>query len=295
MIYCNSVSKTALVVAKNLIFFHREYPQIDLLDPATVQWTELLLNELNQGNLLNRKWYRGLFRILEKLSIHGLAFHHAIRKKIILEFYNQFTDDELDNLIIVGGGFDVLSLIAIENEKTKKITELDSPATQFVKVSMLKNLGLDISKCNYLGLDLNNERLSHKFNEMNEPIKEASIIVCEGVLMYLTEEKIREFLIDLSFHFNGSKFIFTFMNNHEGSFHFEGTSVLAKIWLSLVGEPFLWGIKPIHLKLFLESCNMRLLEIIDTSEWVNDNLVEVKEKVAVGEFIAVATPFKKSC
>ena len=85
MIYCNSVSKTALVVAKNLIFFHREYPQIDLLDPATVQWTELLLNELNQGNLLNREWYRRLFRILEKLSIHGLAFHHAIRKKIILE------------------------------------------------------------------------------------------------------------------------------------------------------------------------------------------------------------------
>ena len=288
----NSASKTALIVAKNLLYVHNEYPLLKILDPATVKWTKLLLKELNQGNLLNKNWFRILFRIFEKLSINGLAFHHAIRKKIILDLYNKFTRDKLDNLIIVGGGFDVLSLIAIENGKTKKVTELDSLTTQFSKVSILKNLGVNISRCKYEGLDLNNEQLSKKFNDLNLSVNEASIIVCEGVLMYLTEEKVKEFLMDLSFHFNNSKLIFTFMDNDDGSFHFKGTSVLAKAWLSLVGEPFLWGIKPDQLELFLESCNMKLLEIMDTNEWANDNLVEIKPKIAVGEYIAVATSIK---
>ena len=65
---------------------------------------------------------------------------------------------------------------------------------------------------------------------------------------------------------------------------------MAKSWLNLIGEPFMWGIQADELERLLSSCNMKLLHQTDSTKWAREHLVEIKPLIAEGEYIAVAVP-----
>ena len=73
------------------------------------------------------------------------------------------------------------------------------------------------------------------------PSIEAAVFACEGVLMYLPEEKGRKLLKQVATVFPDTTLIFTLMaKGHDGSSHFAETTLAARVWLQWAGEPFRW-------------------------------------------------------
>ena len=118
---------------------------------------------------------------------------------------------------------------------------------------------------------------------------EAAVFVCEGVLMYLPEEKVRKLLKQVATIFPDTTLIFTFMDKgHEGSSHFAEATLAARMWLQWAGEPFMWGCPKADLGSLLSSCGLQLVEILDTRDWHAEGEVKHGLPVASGEYIAIA-------
>jgi O-methyltransferase involved in polyketide biosynthesis len=245
---------------------------------------------LGGSKLLSYQWYRCFYWFTEKFTIPGLAIHHAIRKRIIWDLYKEFTDEGCCQLIIIGGGFDLLSLMACEHSHYHELIELDRAETQLAKINALNLLGVDKTNIQFCSFDLIKDSVSSTCGHTAPQKEKQTIIVCEGVLMYLTEKQVRNFLLDVSSNYKSFYLIFTFMHNYSGSFHFRGTTLVAKSWLNLIGEPFMWGIQADQLERLLRSCNMKLLHQTDSTKWARKHLFEIKPLIAEGEYIAVAVP-----
>ena len=89
-----------------------------------------------------------------------------------------------------------------------------------------------------------------------------SIALAEGVLMYLTEAQVRDFLRTLRGHGGaGGDLIFTYMNLDARGRPFIGhASGLSRLTLRMIGEGLQWGIPHGGLEEFLHLNQFRLLD-----------------------------------
>ena len=95
-------------------------------------------------------------------------------------------DTGLEQLVILGAGFDtrVLRLKALGN--IGRIFEIDHPATQLVKIDRLRRLSPGIpGHVTYIAIDFETERLSGKLLENGYSPRARSFFIWEGVTYYL--------------------------------------------------------------------------------------------------------------
>ena len=226
---------------------------------------------------------------MEKASIPGIYSHFALRKRCITEYVEKAVKNGARQLIVIGGGFDTLSLQIAKKYAAVKVLEIDHPATQSFKLKVLKGsktqvqfLGLDLSKSTKKDLLLKSTLYSGEVK---------SVFVAEGLTMYIREKELEDILTFVRDESGPkSQFIFTYMQEQApDNFQFHNASSLTNIWLKLKGESFTWGARKEHLEKILETKGFDICAHIRQGQLRRKYLgANSNVKLAAGENIMVA-------
>ncbi|WP_419660173.1 class I SAM-dependent methyltransferase [Desulfosarcina variabilis] len=92
----------------------------------------------------------------------------------------------IEQLVILGAGFDTRALRLKALGNLGRIFEIDHPATQSVKIDKLRRLSTGIpSHVTYIGIDFETEHLSEKLLKNGYTPKTRSFFIWEGVTYYI--------------------------------------------------------------------------------------------------------------
>jgi methyltransferase (TIGR00027 family) len=165
-------------------------------------------------------------------------------------------------VLVVGGGFDTLCLRLAAEYPDVTFLELDHPPTHRVKLQAVEAIGATRSNLHLHGVDLSERSLADFLAEADCWACHArSVVVAEGVLMYLSEEDVVAFLAAVrSSVASCSRVLATYIYQeglNRGSLGWLGGAL--KGFLKLVGEPFRWGVGAEGIEPFLGSHGFQVL------------------------------------
>jgi methyltransferase (TIGR00027 family) len=257
----NAPSATANIVARNLAIIAADEKTAHLVSSETARLNDLFVQNFSRGGSLflkraRQKWFQRLFRLYERLTIPGLALHHALRKSCIELAVRDALAANFAQVVILGGGLDTLALRLHKEFPGVSFIELDHPATQGIKRETIEKHNLADDNLTLIELDFNRQNLAETLAAHPKYLPQAkTIFVCEGVLMYLGNSEIEGvFQFVKNQNDNSSRFVFTFMERGEtGKIEFKNSTTLVRIWLALKKEPFRWGLRREALNDFLKT------------------------------------------
>jgi len=183
----------------------------------------------------------------------GLDNSLVARVRFFDDFVRRAIDDGLQQLVIIGAGYDSRAY-RIEGLKNVTVFEVDSSATQDVKKEKVKKiLGNLPDHVMYVSADLEREDFGHRLLKGGYNGSKKTLFLMEGLLAYLPPS-----VVDKIFHFisndsiKGSTILFDYHPQSvvDGSSGQE-TGRNLKIHVSEIGEPFKFGIEEESVERFL--------------------------------------------
>jgi methyltransferase (TIGR00027 family) len=166
------------------------------------------------------KRFIGMFPPLRKLALLYLEKKHPFildcipaRTRYIDEYVSERLDDDIQQLIILGAGYDSRAY-RIEKLRDKvTVFEVDHPTTQELKIKKLKKI-FDPLPGNviYVPIDFNKEKLQQRMFESGYDQNKKSLFIWEGVTPLITAEAVDETLHFVArFSEPGSSIIFNYI------------------------------------------------------------------------------------
>jgi len=240
-------SRTALLLAASLVLLHHDPKYSDLVSKSSADLCSCILEAYSLQTRLLLKivrsgWFRPIAKLVECVTIPGILLHYALRKKRIAALARSALANGTTQIVIIGAGFDPLSLELHESFRGVRLWEVDHPATQRHKMHALPKI--DDERLHFIAVDLNAAGLDGEALIKNgfDPAQR-TFWIAEGLLMYLEADKVSSLMRTLkSLSASGSQFAFTFMEKQsDGRIRFHSQSKLVDWWLRGRGEPLLWG------------------------------------------------------
>ena len=199
---------------------------------------------------LGNGWARRVVFGVERAMVAGIIAHYLARKRWIEIQVREALASGIQQVVVLGAGFDTLSARLAPEFPEVLFLELDHPATQAVKRKMP-----DVPQnLRFFPVDLTTQSLPDDvcpdFSKSSP-----SFIIAEGLTMYLTADRVAAMLENAAnLAGPGGKVIFTFMEQAaDGSISFRGEHPLVAWWLKSRREPFLWGISRDRLPEWVEE------------------------------------------
>ena len=264
-------SETALLIAKSTVTTAADARFGKFVSTDAVQTCEWFLQDhqvmgrLRLG-LFRSAWYQSFQRALESRIIPGIQLHYALRKLQLERFAEESLKRGARQVIVLGAGFDTLCLRLTSQYRRVSFIEIDHPDTQALKVLSLSERGKQPDNLNFISNDFMEKDLSAVLQD-SEGIdnKAPTLIIAEGLLMYLSETVVRNLFNTMRDTFQSDCFVaFTFMApDDSGKIRFHNSSRLVDWWLRCKNEPFTWGMKVNDVNGFLSTCGFTLIEIVD--------------------------------
>lgn len=203
------------------------------------------------------------------------GFHEFFlaRTRYIDDYLQQFINKGLEQLVILGAGYDSRAYRFDELKNRVKIFELDHPATQNMKKEKLIEIFQMLpDHVTYVPVDFHKQNLQSCLFESGYDSHMKTLFIWEGVTMYVEAGAVDETLLFISKNSgNGSAVIFDYTYPEVLAGTYDRKE--AKEWLKITeksDEPLLFGIETGHIEQFLAErgfCNIAGI----TSEYVNDN------------------------
>ena len=264
----NKASSTAIFVA-NGIWWVANHEHLSIEVPEQMgRYNFEMVKQINEGVFsIQHGFGRWILKmktsIMLKASMPGFYLHFVIRKRCIAESVRAAINNGATQLVIIGAGFDTLSLEIANAFPDLVIIEIDHPATQAWKRKALDSLNQRFDNLHLIPLDLSRSTLQEALSGNACYDKEkVSVFVAEGLLMYLQEKEVHEILSFIR-EYSGmkSKLIFTYIKeNRNGSYNFSNASLFTTLWLKMKQETFTWGLNQDQLVPFLDQSGFRLLD-----------------------------------
>ena len=134
------------------------------------------------------------------------------RERYIDDVLQKFLDDGLEQLVILGAGYDSRAYRFDLADKVKTF-EIDHPATQPDKLAKLKAVfGKVPEHVCYVSIDFNTQTLEKRLLESGYDPKLKSLFIWQGVSMYLTEDAVEATLAFVVNHSGpGSAIVFDYI------------------------------------------------------------------------------------
>ena len=287
----DQASGTAALIAASLVML-RANPRYENLVPessATLAARALEHSSAKWNysiSILKQPWFRMIAKLLERLTTPGIVIHYALRKNCIRGLAREAVIAGIDQVVILGAGFDSLALDLQQEFESTRAWEIDHPATQRIKALAL---GPALApRLNLVPADLSKIDLDQILHRTAFRTEQRTLWIAEGLLMYFDESAVsRLFKQAAAMTGTGSRFIFTFMRpDASGRVRFEAQTRLVDWWLQITGEPFGWGTTAEHLSAFIQPWRReRLWGADEMIKCVNETLTQ---KPAVGEMICLA-------
>jgi methyltransferase (TIGR00027 family) len=192
----------------------------------------------------------------------------------------RFIDDCLDNaikegvqqMVIMGAGYDTRALRFKRLKKNVRIFELDHPATQAIKLERYKQSKLPIpNNVSFVPVDFSSEDISQKLVENGYRRLMRTFFIWEGVTYYISSDAIDK---TLSFILNnapeGSSVVFDYFPSSvvDGTSHLNEARALS-VALKQLGEEFVFGLDPEKTKSFLKNRGFDLVINITAKNYKN--------------------------
>lgn len=202
---------------------------------------------------------RWLWQTLEYLTHPGIINHYWHRKRWIETQCLQALQQGVKRVVIIGAGLDTLALRLADAWPEVQWIELDHPATQQLKRNGLLQAGIDIP-CNVTlhDVDLSAESLpSFLLSDARQ-----TLVVLEGVLMYLSEADVIHLLRDQLPQLSTSsvRLIFSHMVQWpDNTVGFRPASRWVDWWLAWRTERFTWALVPTVMPIWLAQQGFEVL------------------------------------
>lgn len=208
---------------------------------------------------------RGLLRLLEWLYLPGLSAHYAWRKRHIRRWALQACRDGAQQALILGSGFDGLSLTLLAQMPALRVFEIERAHTVAIKRAALQALGHDDSRLVLATGELGTRPLSTVLGALPgfDP-QRPTLVIAEGVLMYLPLGDVQQLLQRLACVLPDARLIATAMAQSEtGAVGFRHQRPWVRHWLRRAGEPFRWGATRQALPALLGTAGVQLSQLAD--------------------------------
>jgi methyltransferase (TIGR00027 family) len=212
----------------------------DLAPGAAVEWSARFLSTRPVDRRMLRRVqspiWRPIWRVLEGVTIPGLARHWLVRKAWIEREWRAASARGFSQLIVIGAGLDTLGVRVAQDTPGARVIELDHPSTQ-----ALKKAALDPAPpMALLPCDLGRDRFSDVLRSAGalDPARD-TMIICEGLLMYLPQARVEAMLAEMAaLPVPRLKVALTVMQAGGGRPEFVRQRAIVKWWLARRSEPF---------------------------------------------------------
>jgi methyltransferase (TIGR00027 family) len=286
----DQASRTALLIAASLVLLHRDPKHSSLVSKTSADLCAQVLETYSSQTrlflkIVRRGWFRPIAKLIERITIPGILLHYALRKKCIATLVRSALTNGTTQVVVVGAGFDPISLELQLDFPVAEFWEIDHPATQRQKLRGLSKIGTE--RLHFVAADLSATGLDRKalIKSSFDPTRR-TFWIAEGLLMYLRTEKVSSLLRVLSsLSAPGSEFAFTFMEKlRDDRIRFDSQTKLVDCWLRRRGEPFLWGATRTELVELARP--WRVIRFFDHNDFRKME-ARVDERIAKGEVICL--------
>lgn len=143
----------------------------------------------------------------------GVQGFLVARCRYIDDLLRTSLDEGLQQLVILGAGYDSRAYRFERLRQGVKVFEVDFPATQQVKIKIAKKVIGELPNfVSYVAVDFNHETLEQRLPESGYDEEKRTLFIWEGVVMYLTPEAVDGTLRFISQHSEaGSQVVFDYI------------------------------------------------------------------------------------
>ena len=214
-------------------------------------------------------------RTFQKRVPGGYYFHTA-RTKHIDAMLTQAIDGGIQQLVILGAGYDSRPYRFARQLENVKVFEVDQPATQARKKQYLgRALGELPGHVVFVDMDFNAERLDARLPASGYEPQKKTFFIWEGVCMYITPEAVQETLTFIAQHSQpGSSLVFDYLYRSviDGTCDYYGARLAAN-YVASRGEPYIFGIEEGECEAFLRDFGIELESLLGPEELQNAYLM----------------------
>lgn len=256
-------SVTAQLIAAALVAERLGGPHAGRVPPRAAELSLSLLRSTPTGRILAAlslsRAGRAILRKLERATVPGISAHWILRKAMIHGAAVQAVADGCGRVWVLGAGLDTIALRLRELGSGQDHAEFDHPATQ-----RLKQISDEYARS---GVHLHEADLATPDGvaALVRP-PEPGVIIAEGLLMYLTEDRVRHLLRTLAASTAPpGRLIATIMHAPDARPAFSQQTLLARAALRVFGEPMRWAVPLPDVRAFFAACGWRTLGIFHPS------------------------------
>jgi methyltransferase (TIGR00027 family) len=191
----------------------------------------------------------------------------TIRARLSDEIATEMATNGLEQIALLGAGFDTISLRIKGALRDVKVFEVDHPATQAVKREVMGRIGAP-ENLRFVAVDFERDDFVEKLRQAGFAFGRHSLVVWMGVTYYLTAQAMTRALSQIhTLGGAGMRFIFDYMLKEVIDGASQNREALKKARIAAkLGEPWLFGLHPSTVGDYLAAFNFKLLKDYDAKE-----------------------------
>jgi len=250
-------SRTAYKVALNVITLGAKPGMDRFFPPGTVQATEKLLVASGATGARTVRWSRSkrMVSVYEAFDwmLPGQFEAFAHRKAFCERQVRDGVGAGATQTLVLGAGYDTMGWRLAPELSGVNFFEIDHPATASLKAKGIDAMGQRDNLC-LIAEDLSKRKLVDVLKTNKSWDQSAqTVIVAEGLVMYLPPEAVRDLFCQCAAIVGaGSRIAFTYIPTGADGRPDAGRWTGLMLWLQkVIGEPWIWSIRPEELGLFL--------------------------------------------
>jgi methyltransferase (TIGR00027 family) len=214
-------------------------------DPISKYFLRTLFQHIGKNPIIRKTFAGIMFRYAERVT-PGNPGYVVSRTRYIDDYLDKCVGEGIEQLVILGAGYDTRAYRFDELKGKVKVFEVDHPATQELKIRKVKKfLSILPDHVVYVAVDFDKEKLKDRMIESGYANNLKTLFIWEGVVPYISEEGVDDTLAFAARNSTkGSYIIFDYIFKSV----IDGTneSEVAKRWkktLDDLAEPFMFGIE----------------------------------------------------
>lgn len=298
-------SLTALGISRVLVRM-AQHPEFgSLVSPLSIPYHLAFIQACIEAQFFWLRWFQLLCseksilaKVFERMTVPGISLYFVLRKKWIEEqLLELINNGGIEQVLILGAGFDPLALIYAPHYPEVQWVEIDFPSTARVKQNVCLNQGWQSPNLHFVAADLiqslNQAQVSHLLPGAINPTR-PTLILAEGLLMYLPEAINRLLLLWVHTTFSApqTRLMFTALERSQrGQIICVQGFPWIEWFLSWRREPLLWSIQEDQMESWLQSQGFELCSMTQAGQMAKSFLTENQQAstmVAKGEWTVLA-------
>lgn len=206
---------------------------------------------------------------MEKL-LPGLSSSIIARVRYFDDFVKRSIEEGLEQLVILGAGYDTRGYRIKGLEDKVRVFEVDHPNTQsFKKEKIMDIFGSLPEHVTYVSIDFETQKLDQMLSEKGYNKSLKTLFIMEGLIMYIPREAVDE---TLNFIVNSSGKNSQIIFDYYPESVVDGTNTLAvgqniRNFLIQMEEPLQFGIKEGNIEKFLSSYGFSKIQTVTSADY----------------------------